>query len=72
MIKYTLVGDTTLSGSVGLGDYNKVIANFNGSGDSWTSGGFDYSGNVGLAEYNDVLKNFNLTLADVLPPNGND
>lgn len=67
LVKYTLVGDTTLSGSVGLGDSNKVISNLNASGDQWTDGSFDYSGTVGLGSYNDVLKNFNNTLANVLP-----
>jgi len=67
MIKFTLVGDTQLTGNVGLADSNKVISNLNDSGEQWTDGSFDYTGNVGLGSYNDVLKNFNNTLANVLP-----
>ena len=67
LVKYTLTGDAYLTGSVGLSDYNTVLSNFNGSGDLWTDGSFDYSGNVGLADYNAVISNFNQTLANVLP-----
>jgi hypothetical protein len=67
LVKYTLSGDAFLTGSVGLADYQKVISNFNASGDQWTDGSFDYTGNVGLPDYQDVLKNFNNTLSNVLP-----
>jgi hypothetical protein len=67
VVKYTLVGDANLDGTVNLADFNKVLANFNvPSGSTWTSGSFDYSGSVGLADYNDVIHNFNQTLANVL------
>jgi hypothetical protein len=67
LVKYTVVGDTNLDGSVGLTDYNAVLANYNGNGQPWTSGSFDYSGNVGLADYNAVLADYNQTLANYLP-----
>lgn len=67
LVKYTLIGDANLDGTVNVADYNEVVSNFNATGDSWTSGSFDYSGNVSLGDLNDVIKNFNLTLADELP-----
>jgi fibronectin type 3 domain-containing protein len=67
LVKYTVVGDTNLDGSVGLVDYNTLLANYNGNGQPWTSGSVDYSGNVGLADYNTILANYNQTLADFLP-----
>jgi len=67
VVKYTLVGDANLDGTVNLADYNKMLSNFNAtSGATWTGGSFDYSGSVGLADYNDVIHNFNQTLANVL------
>jgi hypothetical protein len=69
LVKYTLVGDANLDGNVGLADYNTVLSHYNGTGQPWTSGSFDYLGSVGLADYNTVLANYNQTLADVLPSN---
>jgi len=57
--KPTLLGDTQLRGSVGIGDYNTVLNNF-GSGTLWTQGDFHYGGVVGIGDYNDVLNNFGL------------
>jgi hypothetical protein len=67
LVKYTVVGDATLAGTVGLADYNTVLGNYNQSGQTWTSGSFDYSGSVGLAQYNAVLAHYNQTLAGLLP-----
>jgi hypothetical protein len=67
LVKYTVVGDTNLDGSVSLADYNAVLANYNASGQPWTSGSVDYSGSVGLADYNTILANYNQTLANFLP-----
>jgi len=67
LVKYTLTGDANLDGSVNLADYNTVVGNLNGSGQTWTSGSFDYSEAVSLGDYNDVISNFNQTLANVLP-----
>jgi hypothetical protein len=66
-VKYTLVGDANLDGLVSLADYNAVLGKYNGAGQPWTGGSFDYSGNVGLADYNTILANYNQTLANVLP-----
>jgi hypothetical protein len=67
LVKYTITGDANLDGSVGLADYNACLANYNGTGQPWTSDSFDYSGTVGLADYNTILADYNQTLADFLP-----
>ncbi len=76
LVKYTLAGDTTLSGTVSGADYNTVLSNFDGSGD-WSQGNFHYGGiyasdafandAVGGQDYNSVLNNFDVSLAAYLP-----
>jgi hypothetical protein len=67
LVKYTLVGDTTLSGSVGATDLQTVVSNFDGSSTAgWTDGDFYYTGSVGGQDYQAVLANYDTTLADVL------
>jgi len=46
LVKYTLLGDTDLRGSVGIGDYNAVLNNF-GTAQGWTGGDFHYGGRGG-------------------------
>jgi autotransporter-associated beta strand protein len=67
VVKYTLLGDTTLKGSVGIGDYNTVVHNFLTAQD-WSGGNFHYgvgSPDVGIGDYNAVVHNF------LLPASGN-
>jgi hypothetical protein len=66
LVKYTLVGDTTLSGTVGGSDYSTVLAHFDTSG-VWTQGSFYYNGTVDGSDYQAVLNNYDLTLANILP-----
>jgi hypothetical protein len=58
LVKYTLLGDATLTGSVGLADYNIVLANYN-TGTTWAQGAVHPGQNTGLADYNAVLANYN-------------
>jgi hypothetical protein len=60
LVKYTLLGDALLTGTVGLGDYNIVQANLN-TGTLWTQGAFHPGSTTGLADYNAVIANFNQT-----------
>ncbi len=76
LVKYTLVGDTTLSGSVSGADYNTVLGNFDAAGD-WSQGNFFYTGtyasgtftngDTGGSDYNAVLSNYDASLATYLP-----
>jgi hypothetical protein len=62
VIKYTLVGDSTLKGSVGGLDYDTVLNNF-GTPQDWAGGNFHYGTGpvgslVGGLDYDAVLNNF--------------
>jgi hypothetical protein len=66
LVKYTVVGDTTLSGSSGGSNYSTVLSNYDAAG-SWTQGSFFYNGVVDGTDYQAVLDNFDVTLASLLP-----
>ena len=57
LVKYTLLGDTQLRGTVGLGDYDTVLSNY-GTPQDWSGGNFHYAGVVGLGDYDAVLTNY--------------
>jgi hypothetical protein len=64
IVKYTLLGDTKLRGTVGGGDYNTVLGNFDAASADWSQGNFHnaISGNeVNGADFNAVLANFDAT-----------
>ena len=65
LVKYTLLGDTDLRGSVGIGDYDTVLSNF-GTAQDWSGGDFHYGGTVGIGDYDDVLSNFGATVGATL------
>jgi len=68
LVKYTLLGDTQLRGSVGIGDYNAVLNNY-GTAQDWTGGDFHYGGTVGIGDYNNVLNNFGKDISPSLQIN---
>jgi autotransporter-associated beta strand protein len=57
LVKYTLLGDSQLRGTVGLGDYDTVLSNY-GAPQDWSGGDFHYGGVVGIGDYDDVLSNY--------------
>jgi T5SS/PEP-CTERM-associated repeat protein len=64
IVKYTLLGDTLLRGTVGGGDYNTVLRNFDSQSADWSQGNFHNAttGNeVSGADFNAVLANFDAT-----------
>jgi autotransporter-associated beta strand protein len=71
LVKYTLLGDTQLRGTVGIGDYDTVLSNY-GTAQDWSGGDFHYGGVVGIGDYDDVLTNYgahasgNLTVGPTL------
>jgi autotransporter-associated beta strand protein len=67
LVKYTLLGDTQLRGTVGLGDYNTVLSNY-GTSQDWIGGDFHYGGVVGIGDYDDVLNNFGARASGNLAP----
>ena len=59
LVRFTRYGDADLNGQVNLLDFNRLAANFNGSGKVWSQGDFNYDGNVNLLDFNRLAANFN-------------
>jgi hypothetical protein len=77
LVKYTLMGDSSLEGTVDGTGYNAVLANYDSTAD-WTQGNFHYFGGTytggvytpdaaGGQDYNIVLNNYDQSLASYLP-----
>ncbi len=64
LVRYTLSGDSDLSGSVDLTDFTFLAANFNGAGKGWSRGNFNYdaAGTVDLTDFTLLAANYNSTL----------
>jgi hypothetical protein len=63
LLRYTRYGDATLDGLVNLADFNRLAANFGGTGKFWFEGDFNYDGNVNLSDFNRLATNFGLSAA---------
>jgi hypothetical protein len=68
LVKYTLVGDTQLRGSVGIGSYDTVLSNY-GAAEGWMGGDSHYGGVVGISDFDAIESNYGKALADVLGSN---
>jgi hypothetical protein len=63
LIRYTLSGDSDLSGTVDLTDFTYLAANFNTLGtSSWLQGDYNYDGNTDLTDFTFLAANFNQTV----------
>ncbi len=77
-IKYTLVGDALLNGSVTGNDFTILVGNLgksflpNGNPVGWDDGDFEYSGSVNGNDFTDLVGNLgkSATLGDVQVPAG--
>jgi len=69
-IKYTLLGDADLDGSVTGVDFTILASNLNKSGRVWDQGDFDYDGSVTGVDFTDLVTNLgeSATGADVVLP----
>jgi hypothetical protein len=65
LVKYTLVGDTNLDGTVNFNDFSILQNNFSTPG-NWTSGDFDYNGTINFTDFSLLQNNYGKTLASVL------
>ena len=66
-LKYTLVGDSNLSGNVDSADLQTLLADLNRSG-SWDQGDFNYDGSVNSADLQALLSNLNTGLGGQAAP----
>lgn len=62
LLRGTLYGDSDLNGTVNIGDFSALAANFN-LGGTWSKGDFNYDGAVGIADFSLLAANFNLSVA---------
>jgi hypothetical protein len=58
-IKYTLLGDVDLNGTVNGIDFGILAANFNKGVTSWDQGDFNYDGIVNGIDFGSLAANFN-------------
>jgi len=62
-LKYTLYGDTGLTGSVGFTDFMRMTQHYTlNSGATWGEGDFNYDGSVNSADFNLLKPNYGQTL----------
>jgi autotransporter-associated beta strand protein len=63
-IRFTLLGDSDLDGTVNVADLANLAGNFGvTSGATWIQGDFDYNGSVNVADLADLAGNFGQTLS---------
>jgi autotransporter-associated beta strand protein len=69
-VKYTLLGDANLDGTVDGNDFTILIANLGKVGSSWDQGDFDYDGAVSGSDFTDLIRNLgdSTSGADVVIP----
>ncbi|MCS7032944.1 MAG: hypothetical protein NZ561_02995, partial [Phycisphaerae bacterium] len=66
LVRYTLLGDSTLNGTTDLGDFALMASNFNTPGD-WYHGDYNYDFTVNLDDFSFLAINFNKSLPADLP-----
>jgi len=66
LVRYTLLGDADLDGTVNIGDFAFLASNFNLPRD-WRFGDFNYDGTTNIGDFALLASNFNQSLAAGLP-----
>ena len=69
-LKYTLYGDTGLTGTVGFTDFMRMTQHYTqNSGATWSDGDFNYDGSVNVADFNLLQPDYGQSLpAPILTP----
>ena len=68
-LKYTLYGDTTLSGSVGFNDFTRLTQHYNQTtGGAWDTGDFNYDGSINSADFTLMSRAYNTGLGSQATP----
>jgi hypothetical protein len=63
LLSYTVSGDANLDGKVDTLDFNRLAANFGGTGKRWSQADFNYDGIVDTLDFNNLAANFGQQLA---------
>ena len=67
LIRYTLYGDNNLDGTVGLGDFANLAANFNVAGTNWVRGNYNYDLATDIGDFSLLASNYNLSVPGDVP-----
>lgn len=62
LVRYTLLGDGDLNGTVNIDDFGRLASNFN-TPVQWFNGDFDYDGSVNIDDFGLMAANFNKVMA---------
>jgi autotransporter-associated beta strand protein len=58
LLRYTVVGDANIDGTVDTSDFNVLAANFNMTNALWQQGDFNFDGVVNALDFNNLSNNF--------------
>lgn len=62
-LKYALIGDTGLTGSVGFNDFTRLTQHYNQlSGGTWETGDLNYDGRVNFSDFSLMTRTYNTSL----------
>ena len=64
LVRYTLLGDSNLGGTVEFQDLVSLAQNYNGTGKDWFQGDFDYDGDVDFQDLIPLAQNYNGAILD--------
>jgi hypothetical protein len=68
-LKYTLYGDTTLTGTVGFNDFTRLTQHYNQSvGGTWDTGDFNFDGSVNFSDFTLLTRTYNTNLGSSAAP----
>jgi hypothetical protein len=62
LLRYTVVGDANIDGTVDSNDFNVLAMNFNMTGALWQQGDFNFDGVVNAMDFNAMSNNFGQVL----------
>jgi hypothetical protein len=68
-LKYTIYGDTTLTGTVGFNDFTRMTQHWNQTtGGAWDTGDFNYDGSVNSGDFTLMTRTYNTSLGNQAVP----
>ena len=68
-LKYTLYGDTTLTGTVGFNDFTRLTQHWNQTaGGTWDTGDFNYDGSVNNGDFTLMSRTYNTSVGSQALP----
>ncbi len=69
LVRYTVIGDLNLDGTVSISDFIDLAAHFNAARDvTWQMGDVNYDGSVTIADFIDLASNFGQSVSGIATP----